>query len=89
MVIAGVYLGLIINDNLIILLDKSCLFLLLLIILLLITLIPSLFKAITANDIKGIIAFPTINQISYMFLALIINPIISLFHIIIHALFKS
>ena len=89
MVIAGVYLGLIINDNLIILLDKSCLFLLLLIILLLITLIPSLFKAIPANDIKGIIAFSTINQISYMFLALIINPIISLFHIIIHALFKS
>ena len=39
--------------------------------------------------IKSIIAFPTISQISYMFLALFINPLLCLFHIIIHALFKS
>ena len=29
------------------------------------------------------------NQISYMFIALLIIPLVSLFHIIIHALFKS
>ena len=36
-----------------------------------------------------IIAFSTINQISYMFLALLLFPLVRLFHIIVHALFKS
>ena len=53
------------------------------------TLLWSLFKAILLNDIKSIIALPTISQISYMFIALLINPILCFYHIIIHALFKS
>ena len=41
------------------------------------------------SDIKSIIACSTISQISYMFLALLIFPLVSIFHILIHALFKS
>ena len=41
------------------------------------------------SNIKSIIAFSTINQISYMFLALLLFPLVRLFHIIVHALFKS
>jgi NADH-quinone oxidoreductase subunit L len=40
-------------------------------------------------DIKAIIALSTISQISYMYCALLINPWLCLFHIIIHAFFKS
>ena len=53
------------------------------------TLLWSLFKAILLNDIKSIIAPSTISQISYMFIALLINPILCFYHIIIHSLFKS
>ena len=53
------------------------------------TMLWSLLCALVVSDIKSIIAFPTISQISYMFLALFINPLLCLFHIIIHALFKS
>ena len=53
------------------------------------TLLWSLFKAIVLNDIKSIIALSTISQISYMFIALLINPILCFYHIIIHSLFKS
>ena len=41
------------------------------------------------SDIKSIIACSTISQISYMFIALLLNPLLCLYHIIIHALFKS
>ena len=41
------------------------------------------------SDIKSIIACSTINQISYMFLVLLIFPLLSIFHFLIHALFKS
>ena len=53
------------------------------------SLLWTLFKAISLTDIKSIIAFSTISQISYMFLAILIFPLVCLFHIIIHALFKS
>lgn len=53
------------------------------------TLLWSLFKAILLSDIKIIIAFSTISQISYMFIALLINPILCFYHIIVHSLFKS
>jgi len=53
------------------------------------TLLWSLFKAILLSDIKSIIALSTISQISYMFIALLINPILCFYHIIIHSLFKS
>jgi NADH-quinone oxidoreductase subunit L len=89
MVIAGVYLGLIINDSIILLIDISLWFSLCWYHLLIITLIWSLLRAISVSDIKSIIAFSTISQISYMFLAVVLNPLLCLFHILIHALFKS
>ena len=68
-------------------------FILVIIILLVVpiyTLIWSVFKAISLSDIKLIIAFSTISQISYMFLAIYFAlTLISLFHIVIHAVFKS
>jgi NADH-quinone oxidoreductase subunit L len=69
--------------------DSFSLFFLLLILILLLTLLWSLLKAISISDIKSIIAYSTISQISYMFIALLINPVLTLYHIIIHALFKS
>jgi len=38
--------------------------------------------AISISDIKTIIAYPTISQIPYMFIALLINPSLTLYHII-------
>ena len=78
MVIAGVYLGPIIDDQLVLLLDISCFFSLAYSISLSITLIFSLLSAISVSDVKSIIASPTVSQLSYMFLALVINPILSL-----------
>jgi len=53
------------------------------------TLLWSLFKAILLSDIKSIIALSTISQISFMYIALLINPIICFYHIIIHPSLKS
>ena len=53
------------------------------------TLLWSLFKAILLREIKSIIALSTISQISFMYIALLINPIICFYHIIIHPSFKS
>jgi NADH:ubiquinone oxidoreductase subunit 5 (subunit L)/multisubunit Na+/H+ antiporter MnhA subunit len=78
MVIAGVYLGPIIDDQLVLLLDISCFFSLAYSISLSITLLFSLLSAISVSDVKSIIASPTVSQLSYMFLALVINPILSL-----------
>ena len=78
MVIAGVYLGLIMDDQLVLLFDISCFFSLAYAMSLSITLIFSLWSAISVSDVKSIIASPTISQISYMFLALVIHPILSL-----------
>nr|YP_010729734.1 Nad5 [Neorotalia gaimardi]WEF49974.1 Nad5 [Neorotalia gaimardi] len=89
MVIAGVFLTIIIDDLLIIITDYFSLTYLLFYIIPLNTLLWSLFKAILLSDIKSIIALSTISQISYMFIALLINPILCFYHIIIHSLFKS
>ena len=89
MVIAGVYLGLL-NDF--VWLGLVCfgwvwcgLFLL----LVMLTLIWSSWNAVSVSDVKSIIAFSTISQISYMFLALLVGPVFSMFHILVHAVFKS
>ncbi len=52
----------------------------------------TLSNRLSINILAGslsIIAPSTISQISYMFIALLINPIFSLYHIIIHSLFKA
>jgi NADH-quinone oxidoreductase subunit L len=41
------------------------------------------------SDIKSIIAFSTISQISYMFLTIMVYVLVPLYHIVVHALFKS
>ena len=89
MVIAGVFLGIIIDDMIIIITDYFSLSLLFFYLIPLNTLLWSLFKGILLSDIKSIIALSTISQISYMFIALLINPILCFYHIIIHSLFKS
>ena len=89
MVIAGVFLGLIIDDMIIIITDYFSLVCLFFYLIPLNTLLWALFKAILISDIKSIIAPSTISQISYMFIALLINPILCFYHIIIHSLFKS
>ena len=89
MVIAGVFLGIIIDDMIIIIIDYFSLVCLFFYVIPSNTLLWSLFKAILLNDIKSIIAPSTISQISYMFIALLINPILCFYHIIIHSLFKS
>lgn len=53
------------------------------------TLLWSLVKSILLSDIKSIIAPSTISQISYMFIGMLINPIVCFYHIIIHSVFKS
>ena len=89
MVIAGVFLGIIIDDIIIVIIDYFSLVCLFFYLIPLNTLLWSLFKALYINDIKSIIALSTISQISYMFIALLINPILCFYHIIIHSLFKS
>ena len=89
MVIAGIFLGIIISDMIIIIIDYFSLVCLFFYVIPLNTLLWSLFKAILWHDIKSIIALSTISQISYMFIALLINPILCFYHIIIHSLFKS
>jgi len=79
MVIAGVWLGLIIYDYGILLLDICFFFSLLFLGSVMITLLFSLWSACCVSDVKSIIAFSTVSQISYMFLALVINPILCLF----------
>ena len=89
MVIAGVFSGIIIDDMIITVVDYFLLVCLFFYFIPLNTLLWSLFKAILLNDIKSIIALFIISQISYMFIALLINHILCFYHIIIHSLFKS
>ncbi len=90
MVIAGVYLGLIMQPLFILVFLFYWVLVVVFLFLLFISLMWSVFKAIFLSDIKSIIAFSTISQISYMFIGLF-NQVsfICFFHIIIHALFKS
>lgn len=64
-------------------------FFIVLLLLIILSLIISLFKAISLSDMKSIIAYSTISQISYMFLCLLLIPHYALYHIIVHGLFKS
>jgi len=87
MVIAGVYLGSIMQPIIMLVIDS---FSVILLVVPLYPLIRSIFKAISLSDIKSLIAFSTISQISYMFVAIHgASTLVSPFHIIIHALFKS
>ena len=85
----GEFLGIIMDDMIIIIIDYFSLVCLFFYLIPLNTLLWSLFKAIVLNDIKSIIALSTISQISYMFIALLINLILCFYHIMIHSLFKS
>ncbi len=54
------------------------------------TLLMAAFTALTQNDIKRILAFSTISQIGYMFLALGVGAWSSaIFHLMTHAFFKA
>jgi len=54
------------------------------------TLIMAAFTALTQNDIKRILAYSTISQIGYMFLALGVGAWASgIFHLMTHAFFKA
>jgi len=54
------------------------------------TLIYSCFYLLYVSDIKSLIAYSTINQLAYIFLALFsFNSAYSIYHIITHAFFKS
>ena len=48
-----------------------------------------LIKGFILSDIKSIIAYSTISQISYMFCVLIILGVVVIYHILIHGVFKS
>lgn len=89
MVIASVYLGIIMQQSIKILVSIYISINILFIVGPAVTLIWSVVNAVISNDIKAIIALSTISQLSYMYIALLINPLIVLFHIITHALFKS
>jgi NADH:ubiquinone oxidoreductase subunit 5 (subunit L)/multisubunit Na+/H+ antiporter MnhA subunit len=91
MVIAGVYLGLIMQPVLMMMVDSFSLVVLMLWFILVNSLLWSVIKAISLSDIKSMIAFSTISQISYMFLGIYGFGVICIvvFHIVIHALFKS
>jgi len=93
MVIAGVYLGLVLNGIVVyywICFYHVIFYFIGIFIIIIISLLFSLFNTIWFEDIKSIIAFSTINQVSYLFVSLFgfCNSIV-LFHIIIHGLFKS
>ncbi len=45
--------------------------------------------ACNAYDIKSLIAYSTVSQLSYMFIGLLVSPSIVILHIILHAFFKS
>ncbi|QJC38690.1 NADH-quinone oxidoreductase subunit L [Enterobacteriaceae endosymbiont of Donacia fulgens] len=86
MVTAGVYL--ILRNNILFLMNNNILFLTSIIGS--ITLLLSGWAALTQNNIKRILAYSTMSQLGYMFLALGINSFdAALFHIISHAFFKA
>jgi NADH:ubiquinone oxidoreductase subunit 5 (subunit L)/multisubunit Na+/H+ antiporter MnhA subunit len=84
-----VFLGIIIHDMIIIIQHYFSLIDLFFYVIPLNTLLWSLLKAILLSDIKSIIALSTISQISFMYIALLINPILCFYHIIIHPSLKS
>ena len=90
MVIAGVYLGLILESIIVIQIDCFDLLLILVLCAPTYSLLWSLLRAFCLSDMKSIIACSTISQISYMFFAVLVGfSLVSIFHIVLHALFKS
>ncbi|QJC35832.1 NADH-quinone oxidoreductase subunit L [Enterobacteriaceae endosymbiont of Donacia sparganii] len=86
MVTAGIYL--ILRNNILFLMNNNILFLISIIGS--ITLLLSGLSALVQNNIKRILAYSTMSQIGYMFLALGINSwYAALFHVISHAFFKA
>jgi len=58
--------------------------------LILLTLLYSCFYLLYVSDIKSLIAYSTINQLTYIFFGLFsFNSVFSIYHIITHAAFKS
>lgn len=88
-VIAGVYLGLILSSSIIVSIDSFDWFFIIPLVSPPYPLVRSLFRAVCLSDIKSLIACSTISQISHMFLALLVFPFARLFHIPVHASFKS
>jgi NADH-quinone oxidoreductase subunit L len=89
MVIAGVYLAIVFDSTVILFIDLFDFFFVLLLITPVYSLLWSLIRALCLSDIKSIIACSTISQISYLFLSLLFSPVVCLFHITVHAMFKS
>lgn len=89
MVIAGVIIGFNLGDTLVMVLESIHLFFISFFLFILLTLLWSLLNATIITDTKSIIAYSTVSQISYMFIALLINPLFTVYHIVIHAIFKS
>ncbi|QJC37872.1 NADH-quinone oxidoreductase subunit L [Enterobacteriaceae endosymbiont of Donacia bicoloricornis] len=86
MVTAGIYL--ILRNNILFLMNDNILFLTSIIGS--ITLLLSGWSALIQNNIKNILAYSTMSQLGYMFLALGIHSFhATLFHIISHAFFKA
>ncbi|QJC35422.1 NADH-quinone oxidoreductase subunit L [Enterobacteriaceae endosymbiont of Donacia proxima] len=86
MVTAGIYL--ILRNNILFLMNNHILFLCSIIGS--ITILLSGYSALIQNNIKRILAYSTMSQIGYMFLALGVNLWkASLFHVISHAFFKA
>jgi len=82
-------IGLFLFAGLIIVLESVSLFYISFVLLVLLTLLWSLLNASTITDVKSIIAYSTISQISYMFIALIVCPLFTLFHILLNRLVNS
>lgn len=89
MVISGVYLGLVIDSLIMVFINFFEWYFYVYIIMIMYSLLWSLFKGISLSDMKSIIAYSTISQISYMFLCLLLIPHYVLYHIVVHGLFKS
>jgi len=87
MVIAGIYLGLILSLNFNLTFYELCTYLFLFCSA--ISLLVASFIAFFIQDIKSIIAYSTISQIGYMLLGSLIVPSFALYHIFVHAFFKS
>jgi len=75
MVIAGVLFAVLINPTLLMVIDSFTSIYPIIFNIPLFTMLWSLLCALVVSDIKSIIAFPTISQISYMFLALFIQKL--------------
>ena len=89
MVIAGIYLLYQLYNFIYFIFYYYYIFFILFILLIILTLLYSSIKTLQINDIKSIIAYSTVSQLSYMFIGLLIYPSIIIYHISVHALFKS